>query len=82
MSPTVPPLSTRRISGESFVAALRKTYEKLIPLAKKGFCAAVYTQVSDVEQETNGLVTFDRAVTKVRPEDLADLSAALQKSVM
>ena len=27
-------------------------------------CAAVYTQVSDIEEETNGLLTYDRKVRK------------------
>ena len=29
-----------------------------------GLCAAVYTQVSDIEEETNGLLTYDRKVRK------------------
>ncbi len=66
---------------ESFAAALRRTYEKLIPLAKKGLCAAIWTQLSDVEEETNGLVTFDRALLKVRSEELADLNRALTEQV-
>ena len=67
---------------ESFVSAMRKTYRKLIPLAEKGLCAAIWTQLSDVEQETNGLITFDRAVLKVRADELADLAAELRESVM
>ncbi len=66
---------------EAFVSALRDLYEKdVLPLVKEGLCAAVYTQVSDVEDETNGLLTFDRAVCKIRPEEFADLSEALQKA--
>ena len=34
-------------------------------LEKEGLCGAVYTQVSDVEEETNGLLTYDRKVCKV-----------------
>ena len=53
-------------SEEKLVAALRKLYlEKLKPLIAKGLCACVYTQVSDVEEEINGLVTYDRQVIKV-----------------
>jgi beta-galactosidase/beta-glucuronidase len=66
---------------EAFVDALRKLYASLIPLAKKGLCGAIYTQVSDVEDETNGLLTFDRAVQKVRPEELKDLFEALKDAV-
>ncbi|MCF2496947.1 glycoside hydrolase family 2 protein [Dyadobacter chenhuakuii] len=42
---------------ESFV----KRFESLI---KKGLSAAVYTQTTDVEIETNGLMTYDRKVIK------------------
>ncbi len=38
--------------------------DQLLPLVKKGLCASVYTQVSDVEDEINGLVTYDRKVKK------------------
>ena len=67
---------------EDFVAALRETYQNaLLPLAAKGLCGAVYTQVSDVEDETNGLLTYDRAELKIRPEELRDLAQALQDSM-
>ena len=40
-------------------------YEKeVIPAKDKGLSAAVYTQLSDVEQETNGFVTYDREIVK------------------
>ena len=36
-------------------------YENQIkPYIKKGLCAAIYTQLSDVEDETNGFLTYDR----------------------
>ncbi len=50
----------------ALVAALEVLYlKKLKPLIAKGLCGAIYTQVSDVEEEINGLVTYDRAVQKV-----------------
>ncbi len=33
---------------------------RVLPLAEKGLCATVLTQLSDVEEETNGLLTYDR----------------------
>ncbi|MBO5797727.1 MAG: glycoside hydrolase family 2 [Clostridia bacterium] len=64
---------------EEFVAALRRLYtEEVAPLVAKGLCAAVYTQVSDVEDETNGLLSYDRKVAKVLPEEFADVSKSLQ----
>ena len=67
---------------ESFVAALHACYgEELPPLVRQGLCGAVYTQVSDVEDETNGFFTFDRALLKLRPEELRDVCAALQTAL-
>ena len=58
---------------DAFVHALENLYrEEVIPAIRKGLCAAVLTQVSDVEDETNGLVTYDRHVVKV---DLAPMTA-------
>lgn len=67
---------------EEFVAALRRLYtEEVQPLIPQGLCAAVYTQVSDVEEETNGLLSYDRRVDKVLPAEFTDVSAALFKSI-
>jgi hypothetical protein len=49
--------------------ALMKDYERLyerevLSAKEKGLAAAVYTQLTDVEQETNGFVTYDREVVK------------------
>jgi hypothetical protein len=44
-------------------------YVKLLPMiADPGLSAAVYTQVSDIETENNGLMTYDRKVVKIEPE--------------
>ncbi len=45
---------------------------QLIPLVRRGLRAAVYTQVSDVEIESNGFYTYDRKVLKF---DAATVSA-------
>lgn len=47
--------------------ALHHLYiDRIKPLIyAKGLSALVYTEVSDVEDETNGLLTFDREITKV-----------------
>ena len=58
---------------EAYVQALRELYQSLIPLIRNGLCGAIYTQVSDVEDETNGLFTFDRAVLKLQPEEWKDV---------
>ena len=46
--------------------AMKKLYEeKVLPNIDKGLSGCVYTQVSDVEDECNGIFTFDREVIKV-----------------
>ncbi|MBQ8321731.1 MAG: glycoside hydrolase family 2 [Clostridia bacterium] len=50
----------------AFEDAFIRLYEgEVSPLIAKGVSALVYTQISDVEDETNGLLTYDRAVLKV-----------------
>ncbi|MBR5093636.1 MAG: glycoside hydrolase family 2 [Oscillospiraceae bacterium] len=69
-------------SREELVRGIQSLYwEHIVPLVRQGLCGAVYTQVSDVEDETNGLLTFDRAVQKLRPVELAGLARALQEAV-
>ena len=55
---------------EQFVKGLQDLYTEVKYLAENGLSGAIYTQVSDVEDETNGLFTFDRKVLKVRPDEL------------
>lgn len=58
----------------SFVSAFRTLYEKnIVPLVEKGLCGAIYTQLSDVEDETNGLFTYDREVLKIHSCDTRDI---------
>ncbi len=60
---------------ESFEDALVALYEgEILPAIPKGLCAAVYTQVSDVEDETNGLLSYDRKVCKVTPYTMQRLA--------
>ena len=62
-----------------FESALVNLYEtEIIPLVKDGLCGAIYTQVSDVEDETNGLVTYDRRQLKVTPEKMRAIAEALK----
>jgi len=61
-------------------AALTKLYlEDILPQVKeKGLCMTVLTQVSDVEDETNGLVTYDRRLIKVDPEQMRAIAQKLR----
>nr|WP_321304335.1 glycoside hydrolase family 2 TIM barrel-domain containing protein [uncultured Sphaerochaeta sp.] len=46
-------------------AFFRLYEEEVYPAKQKGLAASVYTQLTDVQQELNGLVTFDRMVVKL-----------------
>lgn len=64
-----------RIYGYRIYATMEdfnKAYQKLFrenveELRRKGLSAVVYTQLSDVEDEVNGLMTYDRRLCKVTP---------------
>lgn len=49
----------------------------IIPAKKEGLAAAIYTQLSDVEDELNGLITYDRMVVKMDKERVLELSKEL-----
>ncbi|GAA5202636.1 glycoside hydrolase family 2 protein [Microbacterium jejuense] len=57
-------------SRDQLVAALEGLHDREIaPAIARGLAATVYTQLADVEEEVNGLVTYDRRFVKV-PEDV------------
>ena len=59
---------------EKFEDAVISLYEnEVIPLIKNGLCGAIYTQLSDVEDETNGFLTYDRKVLKVNEEKIREV---------
>lgn len=51
---------------------------KVLPAVRRGLCAAIYTQLSDVEDEINGLLTYDRRVCKPNPAAMRAVADALQ----
>ena len=59
--------------------AVEKLYEEqIVPAVKEGLCAAIYTQISDVEEEQNGLVSYDRKTVKVSKKTMLGISAKLK----
>ena len=66
---------------EELTNALCRLYEdEVIPMIGRGLCAAVLTQVSDVEDEINGLVTYDRQVIKVDAARMQDIAQKLHQA--
>ena len=51
--------------------------ETVLPQLKNGLSALVYTQLTDVEDEVNGLFTYDRAAVKPDPNAVRSVNAAL-----
>jgi hypothetical protein len=59
-------------------ARYKTKFDEIVRQAKQiGLAASVYTETTDVEGELNGLLTYDRAVAKLPPGDLAKMAAPL-----
>ncbi|MCL2051643.1 MAG: MFS transporter [Lachnospiraceae bacterium] len=66
---------------EALTDTIISTYEKMVlPAIKKGLCGSVYTQLSDIEDEVNGLYTYDRKILKVNKELMLDLKKKIMSS--
>ena len=66
---------------ELFEEALVALYEReILPAIKDGLTASVLTQVSDVEDETNGVLTYDRQALKVNAERMKVLADTLYRT--
>ena len=67
---------------EALNDAVEKLYmDEVLPCVNNGLCAAIYTQVSDVEDEINGLVTYDRKVEKLDAARMIPVAEALQRTI-
>lgn len=64
-------------------SSLTRAYEKLmkkqvIPLIPKGLSGTIYTQLSDVENEVNGMYTYDRALLKLDEQTVISINKQLK----
>ena len=67
---------------ESFMDELERLYvDEILPIIPRGVSALIYTQLSDVEDETNGLVTYDRRVVKVDEARMQSISRRLYSQI-
>lgn len=58
-----------------------RLYEReVLPAVPRGLCASVYTQLSDVEDELNGLITYDRRVVKLDADEVRELNERLKEA--
>ena len=68
----------RYASSEELTEGIQGLWEKeLIPNIGRGLSASVYTQVSDVEDEVNGLLTYDREIVKIDEERIRSINRKL-----
>lgn len=65
---------------DKFDEAVRHLYEnRILPCIKnKGLSAIIYTEVSDVEDECNGLLSYDREVVKITPEVMKEINEKIK----
>ncbi|MGE5496065.1 MAG: glycoside hydrolase family 2 protein [Burkholderiales bacterium] len=72
----------RMYQGEDeLTAAYERLYlNEVLPAAREGLAVSVYTQVSDVEDEINGIFTYDRAVMKLRGEVVRRINEELKET--
>ncbi|NLG03241.1 MAG: MFS transporter [Clostridia bacterium] len=62
-------------SKEALTDAISRLYkEEIIPNLKAGINGSIYTQLSDVEDETNGFLTYDRKELKVDEKKMQEIA--------
>lgn len=62
---------------EQYVSDYERVFYQLRILKEQGLAGAIYTQITDVEGEINGLMTYDRKHTKIDVEQLQKLNNLL-----
>ena len=69
-------------SAEEFQNQILALYrKKVLPAIGKGLCGAICTQISDVEDEINGFLTYDRKVCKANEKAMTELAFQLHTQI-
>ena len=67
-------------NSEELTKRITDMYQMMIlPAIGKGLCGCVYTQLSDVEDEINGLLTYDRRIIKADQEPMKELGRKIRE---
>lgn len=62
----------------SLTRGYREWHEKeLLPAVDHGISASIYTQLSDVEEEVNGIISYDREIVKLEKETVQEMNERL-----
>ena len=65
-------------SKEELTANYKRLWnEEIYPNVERGLCSAIYTQTSDIEEEINGIMTYDREEVKFIETELQELNKKL-----
>jgi len=65
---------------EKYMEAVKALYEnEVVPAISEGLCGAIYTQLSDIEEEQNGVITYDRSSFKADPEGMREIAESIAK---
>ena len=66
-------------SAAALTEALERLYRNEVqPMIERGLCVTIYTQITDVEDEINGLFTYDRRVCKADAETMRRIAKDLR----
>ena len=71
-------LGSRKPEAKAFK---RWITHEVIPAIRLGLGGSVYTQISDVEDETNGFYTYDRTLCKISRERFAALRTEIDRAL-
>lgn len=67
---------------EQLMKKIERLYIRtVIPAIKNGLCGCVYTQLSDIENELNGLYTFDRKICKVSLSKMQEIKIQIEQEM-
>ena len=65
-------------SEEKLLRAYQGLFDQVLDMQRtKGLSAAVYTQITDIEGEMNGLMTYDRELIKIPLESLRNIHSQI-----
>ena len=67
---------------EELTANYRRLWEEEVyPNVAKGMCSTIYTQTSDIEEEINGLMTYDRKIIKLDEKRISEINRKICDSL-
>ena len=65
----------------SLTAAFRRLItDTILPSVREGLAAVIYTQLTDIESETNGLYTYDRQICKMDMETVRECNRMMKEA--